>query len=95
MKAELNLDLNQLAAAITQEILNQIRPLLSHTSPDNDPVFDVDALAKYLRVGKQWVYQKIHTNEIPHYKVGKYPRFRKSKIDEWLDQASMGNDKKR
>ena len=28
------------------------------------------------------------------YKVGKYLRFRKSKIDEWLEQRENGDDKK-
>jgi excisionase family DNA binding protein len=95
MKTELNLDLTQLATAISQEVMREIRPLLSRTLPDDDPVFDVDSLAKYLRVGKQWVYQKLHAREIPHYKMGKYPRFRKSKIDEWLDQTVPGKGKKR
>jgi len=94
MKAELNLDLNELAAAITQQVLKEIRPLLSQAKADDDPIWDIKSLAKYLDVKDTWVYQKIHTREIPYFKIGKYPRFRKSKIDEWLNETTQGNGKK-
>jgi excisionase family DNA binding protein len=80
---------------IARRVADLIKSMLNQTKPDGDPVFDVDGLAKYLCVGKQWVYQKLHTREIPHFKMGKYPRFRKSRIDEWLDQTEPLNGKKR
>ncbi len=56
---------------------------------------DVKGLAAYLNVNKQWVYEKTHQNIIPYYKVGKYPRYRKSKIDEWLLENEHSKNMKR
>jgi excisionase family DNA binding protein len=79
--------------AIAKEVVEMLRPLLNHggNGVGEDTIFDVQGMAEYLRVRKQWVYDKVHLNDIPHYKVGKYPRFRKSKIDEWLKQREKGN----
>jgi excisionase family DNA binding protein len=57
----------------------------------DDVISDVDGVANYLRVTKQWVYERVHQNTIPYYKLGKYPRFQKSKIDEWLQKMERGN----
>jgi excisionase family DNA binding protein len=43
----------------------------------------VETLAEYLDVEKDWVYS--HIKEIPHFKVGRFPRFRKTEIDKWLE----------
>ena len=82
--------------AIAKAVIENLKPLLDHNrnGDSQDTIFDVGGLAQYLRVGKQWVYQKVHHNDIPHLKIGKYPRFRKSKIDEWLEQKEKGNGKK-
>ena len=56
---------------------------------------DVKALADYLKVKKQWMCGKTHMGIIPYYKVGKYPRYRKSKIDEWLLEKENRNNIKR
>ncbi|UJS16656.1 MAG: helix-turn-helix domain-containing protein [Candidatus Jettenia sp.] len=78
---------------IAEKVVEFLKPMLSNNSKHNgdDPIFDVKDLSEYLRVKKQWVYEKIHQNSIPFYKVGKYPRFRKSKVDEWLEK--IGNEK--
>jgi excisionase family DNA binding protein len=46
---------------------------------------DVKGLAKYLKVKESWVYEKIHTRQIPFQKAGRFPRFRKKNIDKWLE----------
>jgi hypothetical protein len=43
----------------------------------------VGGLAQYLCVKKSWVHGNIKS--IPHYRVGQRPKFRKSKIDTWLE----------
>jgi excisionase family DNA binding protein len=45
--------------------------------------FDVPALAAYLKVDKSWVYKQVQLKTIPHFHVGRYPRFKKSTIDKW------------
>ena len=42
-------------------------------------------VAKHLKVKESWVYEKVHTREMPFKKIGKFPRFRKRDIDIWVD----------
>jgi excisionase family DNA binding protein len=85
VKAELTLDTQELARQITQEVVKAITPLLRKGASTEDPLFTVKTLAKYLGVSDQWVDERVHLCEIPFIKVGKFPRFRKSDIDRWLD----------
>ncbi len=81
---------------IAERVVEQLTPLFnnSHDSK-NDELMDVQGLADYLKVKRQWVYEKTHLGIIPYYKVGKYPRYRKSKIDEWLLEKENRNNTKR
>jgi excisionase family DNA binding protein len=73
--------------AIAQRVSEIIKPMLTHAQGKDEPdtVFDVKAVAQYLKVKESWIYQGVHTNAIPFFKVGKYPRFRKKQIDRWAD----------
>ena len=84
MKAEININTNALVSEITLEVKGAIKHLLRETS-ENDTLFTVETLAKYLQVSKQWVYERVHLKEIPYIKMGKFPRFRMGEIDNWLD----------
>jgi excisionase family DNA binding protein len=48
----------------------------------------IKEMAEKLSVPCSWIYQRTRTNEIPHYKVGKYVRFDESEIWEWLKQQN-------
>ncbi len=75
---------------ITSGILQDIRAdILANQAGaiSQDVIFDIDGIAEYLKVKKTWIYQRVHEGSIPHYKLGKYPRFRKSVIDEWLKES--------
>ncbi|MEW6686316.1 MAG: helix-turn-helix domain-containing protein [Candidatus Edwardsbacteria bacterium] len=75
--------------AIAQRVVELLRPILSgNSNQEDDTLFDVEGLSKYLKVNKQWVYDKVHQGAIPYYKVGKYPRFRKSEINGWFKQEA-------
>lgn len=70
---------------IVEKMVERLKPLLNNShGSDDDKLMDVNGLSDYLKVTKQWIYDKTHMGIIPYYKVGKYPRYRKSKIDEWL-----------
>jgi len=74
--------------AIAQEVAKVLKPLFKGNGKpgrENDPLFTVEGLAEYLGVSKRWVYERVHLKEIPYSKVGHFPRFRKSKIDRWID----------
>ncbi len=81
MKAELTINTDELADTISEKV---IRRVSTKESKQNDVVFTVDSLAQYLAVSKQWVYERVHLNEIPFSKMGKLLRFQKSEIDKWL-----------
>ncbi|HJO55785.1 MAG TPA: helix-turn-helix domain-containing protein [Candidatus Scalindua sp.] len=71
---------------IVKSLIVELKPLInnSHNSGD-DELMDVKGLAKYLKVKESWVYEKIHTKQIPFQKAGRLLRFRKKHIDKWLD----------
>ncbi len=93
---KIEIDDTVLIDAIVEKVVERLKPLLNnpHNSNDNE-LMDVKGLSAYLNVNKQWVYEKTHLNAIPYYKVGKYPRYRKSKIDEWLLEKENRNNARR
>ncbi len=89
MKAEIKINTDELVSEITQKVTNAIIPTLKKGMGMGDTVFTVETLAKYLQVSKQWVYERVHLKEIPHVKMGKFPRFKKSEIDIWLESLKI------
>ena len=73
--------------AIAMRVAELIKPLLSGSSSRHeaeDVILDVEGLREYLKVSKQWLYERTHLKEIPHLKIDGQLRFEKSKIDKWL-----------
>ncbi len=84
MKLELEAtDIQAIAQAVTAEVAKALKPLMEGKG-EADTLFDVKSLAEYLHVSPQWVYERDHLKEIPFSKIGKFPRFSKSRIDEWI-----------
>ncbi|MBT6230947.1 MAG: helix-turn-helix domain-containing protein [Candidatus Scalindua sp.] len=93
---KIEIDNAQLVNDIVEKVVERLKPLISNSHDSRgDELMDVKALADYLKVKKQWVYDKTHMNIIPYYKVGKYPRYKKSKIDEWLLEKENRNNARR
>ena len=88
MKAELNIDTQELVREISQEVVKAIRPVLSGRAED-DAILDVEGLAEYLSVKPNWIYQQTHLNAIPYYKLSSQLRFRKRDIDKWLETQKI------
>jgi excisionase family DNA binding protein len=84
MKAEININTQELVKEITSLVIKELKSFLDAQRSDT-PLLCVDSLAKYLGVSKQWVYERVHLKEIPYIKVGKFPRFKRSDIDKWLE----------
>ena len=73
--------------AIAEKVVELIRPLLSTASQNNvqdDEIFTVESLCRYIGVSTNWVYERTSRAEIPFLKVGRFVRFRKSDIDHWM-----------
>jgi excisionase family DNA binding protein len=46
---------------------------------------DIEELAEYLGMKKSTLYAKVASKQIPHYKIDRLVRFKKSEIDHWMD----------
>ena len=79
--------------AIVEELIESLKPALSSKEGsgrnEDDTIFDVDELVAYLKVSKQWIYERTHLKEIPHLKMGGQLRFRKRDIDRWLNAYNV------
>jgi excisionase family DNA binding protein len=62
---------------------------LSDGRGTDDVLFTVKTLSTYLSVSTQWVYERVQLKEIPHAKIGKFPRFQKKDIDSWLETMKV------
>ena len=93
---KIEIDNTNLINEIVEKVVERLKLLLNNSRNSiDDELMDVKGLSVYLNVSNQWVYEKTHINAIPYYKVGKYPRYRKSKIDEWLLEKENRNKIKR
>lgn len=46
----------------------------------------VEDVSTLLQVPKSWIYEKTRLNLIPFKKIGKYLRFNKSEIENWVNR---------
>lgn len=44
----------------------------------------LNEVVAWLRVPRSWVYERTRTGQIPHVKLGKYLRFSRPALAEWL-----------
>ncbi len=61
---------------------------------DNDPLLTVEEVAEFLRVPKTWIYEHTRPSSrspLPHVKLGKYLRFRRTDIEEFLKQVDRNH----
>ena len=71
--------------AIAEKVVELVKPyLLNGKQDDQEVIFDKDQLAEYLNVDVSWI-DKNYEQKLPHFHLGKYPRFKKSKINKWTD----------
>ena len=52
-------------------------------------IMTIDQLARYLQLHKQVVYRHIRNGNIPVSRIGSTIRFKKSVIDEWLEDSAL------
>lgn len=70
---------------IAEKITEHIKPLLGNTEKE-EAIFDKKALSKYIHVDVSWIDKNLYS--LPHFKAGKYVRFRRIEVDKWIE-ASM------
>ena len=57
----------------------------------NQNLIGINQMAKKLDVPISWIYSRTRTNDIPHYKVGKYCKFDESEVWDWLEKERFPN----
>lgn len=53
-----------------------------------DEVLTFEEVRKYLKFSKSKLYRLVQQKKIPRSKIGRTWRFKRSKIDEWLDKQA-------
>jgi excisionase family DNA binding protein len=43
-----------------------------------------------LGMSKDWIYAEARADRIPHVKLGRYTRFRREAVEDWIRQAERG-----
>ena len=59
----------------------------SGTACDADDVLDARGVMALLHLGRNAIYAACARNEIPHRRIGKVLRFRRSAVMQWLDSC--------
>jgi len=66
---------------------------MSDTNPSQEhEILTLEEVALYLRLKPQTIYRWAQEKRIPAVKLGKEWRFRKSKLDRWIDEQIEGED---
>lgn len=50
-----------------------------------EPLLTADEVAEVLRVTRAWVYAETRAGRMPHVRLGRYVRYRRSAIFAWID----------
>lgn len=56
-----------------------------------DPILTIDEAVSYLKLSKSTLYGYTSKGIMPHFKQGKRVLFRKSQLDQWLNEKQRGN----
>jgi len=72
--------------AIARRVADLLRSHLKQPVTEQEKIFTVKTLAEYLEVTEAWIYKYVSQRGIPYFKSGKYTRFKKTEIDEWIKE---------
>ena len=71
-----------------QRVTSEIVP-----GPDlSDDLLTADEVAALLRMTSAWVYSETRRNRIPHLRLGRYVRYRRSTISAWMGELETASD---
>ena len=58
----------------------------------SEDLLTADEVAALLRMTPAWVYAETRGNRIPHMRLGRYFRYRRSAIEAWIREIETGPD---
>jgi excisionase family DNA binding protein len=65
---------------------------LSSDAPrDPEDLLTAEEVAAVLRVTAAWVYAETRSHRIPHLRLGRYVRYRRETLDEWIAQVESSS----
>ncbi len=56
---------------------------------ERDELMTAEELAERLRMTRAWVYSETRLDRIPHLRLGRYFRYRRSTIESWIAELEM------
>ena len=56
----------------------------------DDRLLDAKELAAFLNVTPRWVREHTANGDLPHFRLGRYPRYRLEKVLAWLESQERG-----
>jgi excisionase family DNA binding protein len=56
----------------------------------SEPLVDATVIAELLSVPETWVLERARAGTIPHYRLGRYVRFRVSEVLAWVEECRAG-----
>jgi excisionase family DNA binding protein len=59
--------------------------------PDPGDLLTADDVAALLRVTPAWVYAETRRRRIPHMRLGRYVRFRRSALEGWMEEMERSS----
>jgi excisionase family DNA binding protein len=57
---------------------------------EDDKLLTADEVADLMRVTRAWVYAETRRNAIPHLRLGRYVRYRRTAIEAWMQTVARG-----
>jgi excisionase family DNA binding protein len=73
---------------LLQEILSELRRNKNGAAPARE-ILTLEEAADYLRWSPHTLREKMRLQQIPYYRVKGSIRFRRSKLDSWLDSGEI------
>ncbi len=64
---------------------------MTETTPSVSPIMSVEEVAAYLNLHPLTVRRLARDGEIPAFKVGRQWRIKRTLLDKWIEQRSLGN----
>jgi excisionase family DNA binding protein len=53
-------------------------------------LLDAEAVAEMVGMSRDWIYVEARAGRIPHVKLGRYTRFRREAVEDWIRQQERG-----
>lgn len=68
---------------------------LSEGREPRDVLLTADEVASFLRVTRGWVYAETRARRIPHVRLGRYVRYRRSAVEVWVSELEEASTDRR